>query len=139
MANNLANNRLPNLVLVAQINSYFCGPASLQMLFSFHHVIIDQQQVVDLLQINQKIVNHGITLQEMGQFVKEFYPQFQFWYKFNSTIPELSQLVNDFNCPVGVEWQGIFDYPDEEAFDDEDDDPGHVAVITGINTSDNYI
>jgi ABC-type bacteriocin/lantibiotic exporter with double-glycine peptidase domain len=134
----MANN-FPNLKRIAQINSYYCGPASLQMLLSFYDVNIDQQQVVDCLGINDKISTHGMTIQEMGQFIKKYYPQFQFWYKFNSTIPELSQLINQFHFPVGVEWQGIFDYPDEDSFEDEDDDPGHLAVITGINTGENYI
>jgi hypothetical protein len=124
---------------VAQINSYYCGPASLQMLLSYYDVTIEQQQVVDYLKINNKIIIHGITIQEMGLFIKDNYPQYQFWYKFNSSPAELSLLINDYNLPVGVEWQGIFDYPDDEAFDDEDDDPGHVAVVTGINTQENYI
>lgn len=139
MANNLSNNPFPHLKRVAQFNSSYCGPATLQMLLSFYDVIIDQQQVVDLLQINQKIIVHGMTIQEMGQFIKKYYPQYQFWYKFNSTTAQLSQLINQFNFPVGVEWQGIFDYPDEEAFEDEDDDPGHLAVIVAINTGQNYI
>jgi hypothetical protein len=132
-------NNFPNLKRTAQINSYFCGPATLQMLLSCYDIIVDQQQIVDSLHINQKIAIHGITIQEMGRFIKEFYPQLQFWYKFNSTTSELSQLVNQYHFPVGVEWQGIFDYPDEDTLEDEDDDPGHIAVIIGINTGQNYI
>lgn len=132
-------NNFPNLKRTAQINSYYCGPATIQMLLSFYDVVIEQQQVVDYLGINDKIINYGTTIQELGTFVKDLYPQYQFWYKLNSSISELSQLINDYHYPVGVEWQGIFDYPDKESFDDEDDDPGHLAVITGINTNKNYI
>lgn len=132
-------NKFPNLKRIAQINSYYCGPASLQMLLSNYNVEIEQQQVVDYLNIHNKIATHGMTIQEMGQFIKEFYPQYQFWYKFHSTTTELSQIINELKYPVGVEWQGIFNYPDEEINEDEDDDPGHLAVITGINTSQNYI
>jgi len=139
MANNLVNNSFPDLQRIAQINSYYCGPASLQMLLSTFDIAVDQQQIVDSLGINSKMPTDGITLQEMGQFIKKSYPQLQFWYKFNSSVTELSQLVNQFHFPVGVEWQGIFDYPDEEAFDDEDDDPGHIAIVTSINTGQNFI
>ncbi len=132
-------NKFPNLKRIAQINSYYCGPASLQMLFSFYNVDIEQQQVVDYLGINDKIINFGTTIQELGTFVKDLYPQYQFWYKLNSSITELSQIINEYKYPVGVEWQGVFDYPDEEKSEDEDDDPGHLAVITEINTSKNYI
>lgn len=134
-----SNRRFPELQRIAQINSYYCGPASIQMLLSFHNVFIDQQQVIDTLGIHQKVITHGMTISELGQFVSASYPQFQFWYKFNATISDLSQLINIYHCPVGVEWQGIFDYPDEDVFEDEDDDPGHISVITGINTSENYI
>ena len=133
------DNNFPNLVRSSQINSYFCGPATLQMLLSFYDVDIDQQQVVDCLGINDKIINYGTTIQELGTFIKDLYPQYQFWYKFHSTTAELSQIINELKYPVGVEWQGIFDYPDDEINEDEDDDPGHLAVITGINTSKNYI
>lgn len=132
-------NNFPNLKRLAQINSYYCGPASLQMLLSLYGLQVDQQQIVDSLGINQKIFTKGITIQEMGQYLKQSFPQLQFWYKFNSSITEISQLVNDFQLPVGVEWQGIFDYPDEEISEDEDDDPGHIAIITAINTQENYI
>lgn len=132
-------NNFPNLKRIAQENSYYCGPASLQMLLSFHGITISQQQVVDGLGINDKISSHGITIPEMGNFIKKFYPQYRFWYKFNSSPSELSQIINVYGHPVGVEWQGIFDYPDEEVLDDEDDDPGHIAIVTGINTGKNYI
>jgi len=142
MANNFPNNSnsyFPELKRLAQQNSYYCGPASLQMLLSFYDITLDQQQVVDFLQINQKIITHGMTITEMGYFTNQSYPQLQFWYKFNSSTTELSQLINEFHLPIGIEWQGIFDYPDEEAFEDEDDDPGHIAIATAINTQENYI
>lgn len=130
-------NNFPNLKRIAQINSYYCGPATMQMLLSFHNVHVDQQQIVDSLGINNKISTHGMTIQEMGQFIKQYYPQHQFWYKFDSTISELSQLVNQFNLPVGVEWQGVFDYDSQEEADD--DDPGHYSIITQISTANNQI
>ncbi|MCX6726817.1 MAG: C39 family peptidase [Candidatus Shapirobacteria bacterium] len=130
----MANN-FPNLKRIAQVNSYYCGPATLQMLLSCYDIIVSQQEIVDLLHINQKIVIHGMTIPEMGQFVKTFYPQYQFWYKFDSSIPELSQLINQFNLPVGVEWQGVFDYDSPEEADD--DDPGHYSVVTELDTKNN--
>ena len=132
-------NIFPNLKRITQENSFYCGPASLQMLLSFYHVSIDQQSVVDSLNISHKIAMHGMTIQEMGQFVKTNFPQLQFWYKFNSSIDELFQLVNNFKLPIGVEWQGIFDYPDEEILEDEDDDPGHIAVVTEVNIEKDFV
>jgi len=139
MPNSLSNQPFPGLKRVAQINSYYCGPATLQMLLGQCQIEIGQEDIVSLLQIGNKIQTHGMTVEEMGKFVQQFYPQLQFWFKFDATIADLSQLINDYSIPVGVEWQGVFDYPVEEAFDDEDDDPGHIAIITAINTVDNYI
>lgn len=80
-----------------------------------------------------------MTVAELGEFISRFYPQFQFWFKFNATISDLSTLVNQYHTPVGVEWQGVFDYPDDEVSEDEDDDPGHLAIITAVNTTQNYL
>lgn len=124
---------------VAQLNSYYCGPASLQMLLNFLQIEVDQETIVSVLGIGNKIINHGMTFQEMGKFINQFYPQLQFWYKFNATISDLSQLINIYSVPVGVEWQGVFDYPDEEILEDEDDDPGHISVITAIDTGNNFV
>jgi len=132
-------NNFPNLKRIAQENSYYCGPASLEMLLGNFDVIITQQQVVDSLGLQKDIFDRGITIEQMGSFVKEYYPQFTFWFKFNSTVSELSKIINEYHYPVGVEWQGIFDYPDEEINEDEDDDPGHVSIITDIDTNHNVI
>lgn len=113
------------------------------MLLSFVDVFIDQDHVVDSLGINKKITQHGMTVFEMERYITKNYPELKFWYKFNSSISELSQLINQFKYPVGVEWQGIFDYPDDdddEPIDDyEDDDPGHYSVITSIDLHQNLI
>lgn len=139
MPNNLNSKPFPSLKRVTQINGFYCGPATIQMLLSFYQIEIDQDAIVSALKIGKKIQSHGMTIAEMGQFIKQFYPQLQFWFKFNSTVSDLSQLVNQYSIPVGIEWQGVFDYSDEEKYEDEDDDPGHVSVITAVNTSNNYV
>jgi len=140
MLNNLKNNQpFPSLKRTAQINSFYCGPASIQMLLSMYQIEINQEMLVSALNIQNKIRSHGMTIAEMGEFVSQFYPQLQFWFKSNATVSDLSQLINEYSIPVGVEWQGVFDYPDEESYDDEDDDPGHISIVTAIDTNDNYI
>ena len=139
MPNNLNNQPFIALKRVAQKNSFYCGPASIQMLLSFYQIEVDQDVVVSNLGIGEKIRAHGMTIGEMGEFVKRFCPQLQFWLKFGATILDLSGLINQYAVPVGVEWQGIFDYPDEEAFEDEDNDPGHIAVVTAIDINKNQI
>lgn len=139
MPNNSNNLTFPNLNRVAQLNGYFCGPASLQMLLSLYGIEVDQEEIVRQTGVGHKIQTHGMTIAEMGSYIERFHPQLQFWYKFESTVNDLSQLVNQHGMPVGVEWQGVFDYPDEEKYEDEDDDPGHISVITGIDTAENCV
>lgn len=139
MANSSNDQAFPSVKRVTQANSFYCGPASIQMLLSFHQIEIEQSSIVSVLNIEDKIRVQGMTIAEMGEFIKQFYPQLQFWYKFEATVADLSALINQYSIPVGVEWQGIFDYPDEEISEDEDDDPGHISVITAIDTNQNYI
>jgi len=109
------------------------------MLAAFYDKEIEQEEIVHAAKVEKKIKLHGMTVEELAQAAKILVPDLKFWLKRNATITELSQLINVFKVPVGVEWQGIFDYPDEEISEDEDDDPGHIAVITYLDTQNNLI
>lgn len=127
-----------------QINDFYCGPAVLQMLYSFVGVEISQEEIVQAAGVQKKIKSHGIALEEMVLAVKTLNPDFLFWYKRNSTLTELSMVVNNFNYPVGVEWQGLFDHDEsgeetEESETEDDSDPGHYSIITSVSTYDNVI
>jgi hypothetical protein len=139
MVKKFTNQFFPSLPRLAQEKSYYCGPAVLQMLLAFCDRFLIQQELVDSLNLSKKIRAQGLTVQEIGLMAKRVAPEFNFWFKSNSSIQELSLLVNKFKTPVGVEWQGIFDYPEEEVDEDEDDDPGHLAIVTGINLQKNFL
>lgn len=127
-----------DLKRVSQKNLYYCGPAVLEILFSYWGVSTDQDDFVRAANVAHKIKTHGMTLAEMATATRMVDPEYEFWLKRDSSLSELSNLVNKRSMPVGVEWQGIFD--DEEwDEEDDDDDPGHYSVVTGISTSENYI
>jgi len=129
----------PNLPRLAQLNSLYCGPAVLAMLAGFWGKEIDQEEIVRTTGVGLKIKARGMTIEELGLAIKRLTPELRFWFKRQATISELSRLINFFKVPVGVEWQGIFDYPDEEIDENEDDDPGHFSIVTHINTGNNLI
>lgn len=79
-----------------------------------------------------------MLVEEMVLAVKNLTPQYNFWFKRQSKIAELSEIVNRFNFPVGVEWQGVFKYKGPRE-DDEDDDPGHYSVVTKISVKEKKI
>lgn len=129
----------PNLPRLAQLNSFYCGPAVLQMLGAFLGKQITQPEIVKAAQVEHKIKFHGMMIEELGLALRILAPELRFWFKYQATLGELSQLINFYKIPVGVEWQGIFDYPDEDKYDDEDDDPGHISIITCLDTKNNLI
>jgi len=133
---------------ISQIDDDHCGPAVLEMLTSQYNVSIPQADFVVAAGIQRKILTHGMFVEEMGLAVSKLAPHLQFWYKRDASLRELSSLVNQFHFPVGVEWQGIFekvyfDDPDdsfgEEDEADDDVETGHYSIVTGIQTSSNWI
>ncbi len=130
---------------VRQETMYYCGPAVLQMLLNFKAVDRSQRSLVDAAEIHHKIAQYGMYIDELAKAVERSAPEYQFWHKHYSTIDELSRLVNEFNYPVGVAWQGVFDYDDDDDEEEEeegqgdDDDPGHYSVVTHISKQENVV
>jgi len=146
MPNKLNNKYFPTLTRISQENVFNCGPAVIQMLLSFVGYDVTQNEIVHAANIESKIKIHGATIQDLALAVAKLYPhELQFWYKFNSTLSDLSTIVNTYHYPVGVEWQGLFDWPDDEDddqdeyYDEDDDDAGHYSIITHIDTMQNEI
>jgi len=143
----------PDMPRIGQTTPYYCGPAVMEMLLKYQNVQVDQHYLVEISGVAYKIKEHGMLLSEMAQTINSMPLGVKFWYKRDSTMRELSMLVNQFNCPVGVEWQGLFDYEDDEEEDDDDDegstwpydeeddddDPGHYSVVTYCSTQENVI
>lgn len=134
-----ANRSFGKMRRVKQTTPFHCGPAVLEMLASFYRISLTQDEIVQAAGAAQKIKTRGVTVEELAESTKKLAPKLSFWYKRYGTIGELSQIINTFKHPVGVEWQGVFDYDDEEIEEDEDDDPGHYGVITKINTHQNIV
>jgi hypothetical protein len=121
-----------------------CGPAVLEMLCSYIGQEVDQDTFVEASSIGyDRFYTHGMTIDEMSYAVTKAVPEGQFWFKDYSSVSELTQIVRVYKYPVGIEWQGIFDYEIEEDTDDEygeeDDDEGHYSVVTDIDSLNNQI
>ena len=127
---------------VRQNTSYNCGPAVLEMLLSHFGIEVDQDTIVEVSGVSSKIKDYGMTVTELARAIAVVAPEMSFWYKTNSSIGELQDIVRNFNYPVGVNWQGIFEKEDyEEEFDGSftDDDEGHFSVVVDVDTRNNYI
>ena len=118
---------------VCQKNDSYCGPAVLEMLFSFVGLYFDQDEFVNAIQKNEEDLRvYGITVAEMSKIAKVLAPEYNFWFKENSSLSNLQQIVKEYGFPVGVEWQGVF-------YEDADEDDGHYSVVTHIDTVNNIV
>lgn len=102
------------------------------MLLSFYGIKVKQREIVTAAEADYKLKTHGVTVAELGVAVKRLAPAMQLWYKTHATIGELAKVIHEYRHPVGVEWQGEFgEYSDE--------DNGHYAVATQVDTVNNVI
>lgn len=127
----------PEMKRVRQKTVSHCGPAAIEMLLSFLGKKVSQDKLVSKTGSSRKWFEmHGTNVQELANSVKKTFPNLVFWYKKESSLKDLSRAINEFGHPVGIEWQGIFDYEDidyDPSYGEEDDDPGHYCVATAIN------
>lgn len=110
-----------------QISVYACGPATLEMLFSFVGAHVSQTSMVHSIRAHNKIKVYGIDINDMARAVNiKGKKAFSFWKKEYTNISDLDAIVNKYKYPVGVEWQGVF-------YENEDEDSGHYGVITRVD------
>lgn len=110
----------------------------MEMLYSFLGETINQDEIVKAAGVARSIKSRGMLVEEMAIAVNNLTPQYNFWFKRKSLSSELSEIVNRYNFPVGIEWQGVFMYKGPRE-DDEDDDPGHYSVVTQISVSEKRV
>jgi hypothetical protein len=111
-----------------QISESHCGPAVIQMLLQNLGIEVTQEAVVEAGGANDLIKQLGMRVDQLAWAVRQLAPQTCFWYKDHSMIEELVQILVNYDYPVGIEWQGLF----EDKLEDEtqDGDYGHYSVVT---------
>ena len=123
----------PKMKRAKQITSSHCGPAVLEDLFSFLGARFSQTAIVSSIRAGKKIKRIGVDVADLGMAVTKLGKRkFTFWKKTGSTISNLSVIVNKYQYPVGVEWQGVF-------YEYADGDNGHYCVVTRVNKEGGYL
>jgi hypothetical protein len=120
-----------------QISESHCGPAVIQMLLANLGIEASQEAIAEAGGATQLIELNGMRVDQLAKAVQSLAPQACFWYKDKASIQDLITLVEEYNYPVGVEWQGDFDADgDEENSDSEtgDDDYGHYSIVTAVRS-----
>lgn len=130
---NLRGKPFPSMARTRQISVYACGPATLEMLFSFVGVKVSQTSIIRSIRAANKIKKYGINVNDMAKAANiKAKKKYAFWRKQSATIGDLDKVVNKYHYPVGVEWQGVF-------YENEDEDSGHYGVITKVDKKSGYL
>jgi ABC-type bacteriocin/lantibiotic exporter with double-glycine peptidase domain len=133
MEDKVVGKPFPGMKRAKQVTSSHCGPAVIEALFSFLGVKVSQTSVVRSVRADKKIKRMGLNVGDLGLSVKKLGKgKFTFWKKTGSTINNLSLVVNKYQYPVGVEWQGVF-------YEYGDGDNGHYCVVTRVNKEAGYL
>lgn len=114
---------------VCQISESHCGPAVLEMLLRYLGKRRTQKTITKYCRIKSTIKGHGARVDQLSRAIIKMYPSLRLWYKKNSRISEIKEIVQNYRYPVAVEWQGLFEIFEEET----DDDLGHYAVVVGFD------
>jgi ABC-type bacteriocin/lantibiotic exporter with double-glycine peptidase domain len=120
--------RFSRLRIIQQISESHCGPAVTEMLLENIGVTVTQEQIAEAAGVTHTIEEHGTRVDQLGKAVSVLAPGARLWYKEHASMRDLRYVLEEMKYPVAVEWQGIFDEPDEE-----DDDYGHYSVIAHID------
>lgn len=120
--------------IIQQVTEHHCGPAVIEMLLAHLGQTVTQEQVTHAGGAAQSIVVFGMRVDQLMRAVNTLVPDVVFWYKNNASVADLMTLVRDHACPVGVEWQGLFQTDLSEPGEEEsDEDPGHYSVVLDID------
>ncbi len=115
-----------------QISESHCGAAVLQMLLSNLGVLVSQDEIAAAAGATHTVEEYGLRVDQLILATQRLAPQAQFWYKNEANLTDLNTLVNQYGCPVGVEWQGVFGQ-DEEEEEEGEEDYGHYSIVTKLD------
>lgn len=127
MAKTSSKTPFPSMRRVRQRTSFYCGPATLQMLLLARGVYLPQQRFVEAAGARRRIKRYGMTTEELAKAIKKLAPTHRFWLKKKAKTGEIARIIKKHGYPVGVEWQGVFG-----KYSDGDD--GHFSVVTNVDT-----
>lgn len=103
------------------------------MLLANLGIIVTQEKLAEAGGVKETIDEYGMRVDQLAKAVHSVSKNAKFWYKENSAVEDLNLLVNNYNYPVGVEWQGVFDSYEEESLVEDPERCGHYSIITFID------
>jgi ABC-type bacteriocin/lantibiotic exporter with double-glycine peptidase domain len=121
----------PLIVQCVQQEEAHCGPATIEMLFSFYGVCVSQADISKAAGMAD-VIRHaqGMRLDELNTAIEALYPKgdYVLLAQYQSSLDDIAYIVEELRLPIGVEWQGRFARSDGTQYDQ-----GHYSVITAID------
>lgn len=111
-----------------------CGPACLEMLFSFYDLDISQDAIAIAAGVSKTVSSSGSRIDQLATAVETLAPNYVLLAKYNSIIEDIALLIQEHRLPVSVEWQGMFIDGKGRYFEE-----GHYSVIVSVNQEDECI
>ncbi len=113
-----------------------CGPAVVEMLYSFYaDMCVSQDEVAAATGLSLDTILHsGCSILDLAHAVEALDNGFALLAKYNSTLEDLDHAVNTLKLPVGVEWRCVFREPDGGLWGE-----GHYSTITGVDLPNNVL
>lgn len=122
------------LKLQAQITDSHCGPAVVSGLLGFYDIKVTQDEVVEAANVKSRLKKHGMRPDQMAKAIRLLAPNLNIWFKQNANRRDLDVLINKYELPVVVDWQGLFyDTVKEERQKNPDGERGHYSIVVDIN------
>jgi len=125
-------NKTLSIRRIRQISDSHCGPAVVQMLLQQLKIAVTQKQITKYSQAGRTIKWRGTRIDQLALAVNKLAPLVKLWYKDHGEIDDLIKLTEQYQCPVGIEWQGLFDRGSTRQ-PDEDGDFGHYSIVTYVD------
>lgn len=124
---------IKSLQRIAQTTDSTCGPAVLQILLDFYHIVTTQSEIIRAAGVETTVEENGIGMHTLSTAVRQLAPKHTLWYKEDSSIKDVHSLIEEYKIPVAVDWQGFFYDSLEEEGKSHALDHGHYSIISEIN------
>lgn len=106
---------------------WLCGPATLEMLFSWYGIKVDQEEIAQATGLPAcDLFRFGYSLYVLNRAIQRLDNGFQLLVKYDSTIDDLD-CITRFQ-PVGIEWRCMFREPDGQLWGE-----GHYSLVQRVD------
>lgn len=112
---------------------WLCGPATLEMLFSWYGMTVDQEEIAQATGLPASdLFRFGYSLYVLNRAIRRLDNGFGLLVKYDSTIDDLDRITR--LQPAGVEWRCKFREPDGELWGE-----GHYSLVQRVDRFRNQV